>query len=118
MAAQLNHTIVWCRDQRRSSQFLAEMLGRPAPRKFSHFDMVELDNGVSLDFAERSGALTPQHYAFSSARTISTPSLPVSIKRGWSTGQTRCARGPARSTATTAAAASTSPIRTAIPSKC
>jgi len=64
MAAQLNHTIVWCRDQRRSSQFLAEMLGRPAPRKFSHFDVVEFDNGVSLDFAERSGAITPQHYAF------------------------------------------------------
>ena len=64
MAAQLNHTIVWCRDQRRSAEFLAEILGRPAPRKFAHFDVVELDNGVSLDFAERSGAVTSQHYAF------------------------------------------------------
>ena len=114
MAAQLNHTIVWCRDQRRSSQFLAEMLGRPAPRKFSHFDVVELDNRVSLDFAERSGVITPQHYAFLIGEDDFDAVLPVSIKRSWSTGQTRCGRGPARSTATTAAAASTSPIRTAI----
>src|SRR5215475_14620697 len=64
MAAQLNHTIVWCRDQRRSAEFLAEMLGRPAPSKFAHFDVVELDNGVSLDFMERNGAISPQHYAF------------------------------------------------------
>ena len=64
MAAQLNHTIVWCRDQRRSAEFLADMLGRPAPRKFAHFDVVALDNSVSMDFAERSGTITPQHYAF------------------------------------------------------
>jgi catechol 2,3-dioxygenase-like lactoylglutathione lyase family enzyme len=64
MTAQLNHTIVWCRDQRRSSQFLAEMLGLPAPTKFSHFDVVSLDNGVSMDFAERKGEIVAQHYAF------------------------------------------------------
>ena len=64
MAAQLNHTIVWCKDQKTSSRFLAEMLGRPEPKKFAHFDVVELDNGVSLDFAERSGEIVPQHYAF------------------------------------------------------
>ena len=64
MGAQLNHTIVWCRDQRRSAAFLAEMLGLPAPRKFAHFEVVELDNGVSLDFAQRTGTVPPQHYAF------------------------------------------------------
>ena len=64
MAAQLNHTIVWSRDQKRSAKFLAEMLGRPAPAKFAHFDVVELDNGVSLDFADHKGEITPQHYAF------------------------------------------------------
>ena len=64
MAAQLNHTIVWSKDQKASSHFLAEMLGRPEPKKFAHFDVVELDNGVSLDFAEHSGAIVPQHYAF------------------------------------------------------
>ena len=64
MGAQLNHTIVWCRDQRRSAQFLAEMLGRPAPTKFARFDIVELDNGVSLDFMEHAGPINSQHYAF------------------------------------------------------
>ena len=64
MSAQLNHTIVWCRDQKASSSFLADMLGRPAPRKFAHFDVVELDNGVSLDFATAERTATPQHYAF------------------------------------------------------
>lgn len=64
MGAQLNHTIVWSRDQQASSQFLAEMLGRPPPHRFGHFDVVEFDNGVSLDFAEREGEIAAQHYAF------------------------------------------------------
>jgi catechol 2,3-dioxygenase-like lactoylglutathione lyase family enzyme len=64
MTAQLNHTIVWCRDQKASASFLAEMLGRPAPARFGHFDVVDLDNGVSMDFAARDGQVTPQHYAF------------------------------------------------------
>ncbi|HKT53566.1 MAG TPA: VOC family protein [Caulobacteraceae bacterium] len=64
MAIQLNHTIVWCSNQTASAKFLAEMLGRPAPIRFAHFDVVELDNGVSLDFAEAQGPIRPQHYAF------------------------------------------------------
>jgi catechol 2,3-dioxygenase-like lactoylglutathione lyase family enzyme len=64
MGAQLNHTIVWCRDQAASSRFLTEMLGRPPPRRFAHFDVVELDNGVSMDFADREGEIARQHYAF------------------------------------------------------
>ena len=64
MPVQLNHTIVWCKDQAKSSQFLAEMLGRPAPSRFSHFDVVEVDNAVSLDFAEAEGEIARQHYAF------------------------------------------------------
>jgi extradiol dioxygenase family protein len=65
MNAQLNHTIVWSRDPAASAQFLTDMLGRPAPSRFSHFHVVELDNGVSLDYAEReAGKIVPQHYAF------------------------------------------------------
>lgn len=64
MSAQLNHTIVWCQDNKRSSAFLAEMLGRPAPTPFYHFMVVELDNGVSLDFMEKEGPVSTQHYAF------------------------------------------------------
>jgi len=64
MAVQLNHTIVWCRDQQKSATFLAEMLGRPAPARFGPFHVVELDNGVSLDFHEIDGEVHLQHYAF------------------------------------------------------
>ena len=64
MAAELNHTIVWCSDQGASARFLAEMLGRPAPTRFGHFDVVQLDNGVSLDFADAEGPIRSQHYAF------------------------------------------------------
>ena len=64
MVAQLNHTIVWCSNQSASAKFLAEMLGQPAPTRFGHFDVVALDNGVSLDFAAAEGAIRRQHYAF------------------------------------------------------
>lgn len=64
MAAELNHTIVWCSDKVRSSEFLARMLGRPAPEPFMHFMVVALDNGVSLDFMEKQGEVARQHYAF------------------------------------------------------
>lgn len=64
MGARLNHTIVWSADRTKSARFLAEMLGRPAPSKFGRFDVVELDNGVSLDFADLTGPIQQQHYAF------------------------------------------------------
>jgi len=64
MGAQLNHAIVWSREPDVSSRFLADMLGRPAPTRFGHFHVVELDNGVSLDFATRGGEFPAQHYAF------------------------------------------------------
>ena len=64
MTAQLNHTIVWCKDQQATARFLADMLGRPPPARFAHFDVVQLDNGVSLDFANTDQAPRLQHYAF------------------------------------------------------
>jgi catechol 2,3-dioxygenase-like lactoylglutathione lyase family enzyme len=64
MGAQLNHTIVWCKDQKASARFLADILGRPPPIRFAHFDVVELDNSVSLDFADHDGEIAAQHYAF------------------------------------------------------
>jgi hypothetical protein len=64
MTAQFNHTIVWSSDQTKSARFLAEMLGRPAPVRFGHFDVVALDNGISLDFASAEGPIRSQHYAF------------------------------------------------------
>jgi catechol 2,3-dioxygenase-like lactoylglutathione lyase family enzyme len=64
VSVQLNHTIVSCRDQQRSAAFLTGILGLPAAVRFAHFLVVEADNGVSLDFAETTEAITPQHYAF------------------------------------------------------
>jgi catechol 2,3-dioxygenase-like lactoylglutathione lyase family enzyme len=64
MAAQLNHTIVLCSNQSASAKFLAEMLGEPPPTRYGPFDVVALDNGVSLDFYQAEGPLRPQHYAF------------------------------------------------------
>lgn len=64
MSVEFNHTIVWCRDKMRSSAFLAGVLGRPDPKPFMHFMVVELDNGASLDFMEKTGDVSRQHYAF------------------------------------------------------
>ena len=64
MSVQLNHTIVSCRDQERSAAFLSGILGLPPATRFARFLVVQADNGVSLDFAETSGLITAQHYAF------------------------------------------------------
>ena len=64
MPVQLNHTIVAARDPHASATFLAEVLGLPAPVRFGHFEVVTLENGVSLDYAHTSTTITPQHYAF------------------------------------------------------
>jgi catechol 2,3-dioxygenase-like lactoylglutathione lyase family enzyme len=64
LTAQLNHTIVYASDQAKSARFLAEILGLPAPVRFGPFEVVELDNGVSLDFAAADEPIQPQHYAF------------------------------------------------------
>jgi catechol 2,3-dioxygenase-like lactoylglutathione lyase family enzyme len=64
MSVQLNHTIVWCRDKRRSATFLAEVLDLPQPTRFGPFLVVELANGVSLDFHDTDGEIASQHYAF------------------------------------------------------
>jgi catechol 2,3-dioxygenase-like lactoylglutathione lyase family enzyme len=64
VSVRLNHTIVWCRDQKRSARFLSEILGRPTPVRFGPFLVVEVDNGVSLDFHNTDEDVAPQHYAF------------------------------------------------------
>lgn len=64
MAVQLNHTIVKVRDKQESATFLAEMLGLPAPTSFGPFLVVQVDNDVSLDFADDHGPVEWQHYAF------------------------------------------------------
>ena len=62
--AELNHTIVWCSDKHRSSQFLTGILGLPPARTFLHFMVVDLGNKVSLDYYQKEGSIAQQHYAF------------------------------------------------------
>ena len=62
--AELNHTIVWCTDKQGSAEFLTGILGLPPARPFFHFLVVDLANGVSLDYYQKEGPVSPQHYAF------------------------------------------------------
>jgi len=63
MAVQLNHTIVAARDKAASARFLADVLGLAAPSTYGPFAVVELANGVSLDFMD-DVPVHPRHYAF------------------------------------------------------
>lgn len=64
MSVQLNHTIIYCRNQKKSAKFLHEILGLPAPTRFGPFHVVAMSNGVSLDFYETGEEIHSQHYAF------------------------------------------------------
>jgi catechol 2,3-dioxygenase-like lactoylglutathione lyase family enzyme len=64
MAIQLNHTIVRVRDKGESAKFLTEILGLDEPTSYGPFLIVQVDNEVSLDFADDHGRVHPQHYAF------------------------------------------------------
>jgi catechol 2,3-dioxygenase-like lactoylglutathione lyase family enzyme len=64
VTVELNHTIVWCRDKRRSAAFLVELLDLPRPIPFGPMLVVKLANGVSLDFYDQDGEIASQHYAF------------------------------------------------------
>ena len=63
MPVQLNHTIVAASDKRRSAEFLTDLLGVGPPGSYGPFAVVELANGVSLDFVD-DPEIHPRHYAF------------------------------------------------------
>ena len=61
----LNHTIVSARDKEASAAYLTETLGLAPAKAWGPFMVVELGNGVSLDFRDvAEGEITRQHYAF------------------------------------------------------
>jgi catechol 2,3-dioxygenase-like lactoylglutathione lyase family enzyme len=64
MSVELNHTIVKCTDKEASARFLVELLGLGQPTRYGPFLVVQLANGVSLDYADDHGRPHPQHYAF------------------------------------------------------
>ncbi|MEO8813883.1 MAG: VOC family protein [Mycobacterium sp.] len=66
MTIAFNHTIVATHDAQESANFLTELFGLPDPQPFSHFLVVALDHGASLDYSQvpASQQIHPQHYAF------------------------------------------------------
>jgi extradiol dioxygenase family protein len=64
MAIELNHTIVNTHDKHAGARFVSDVLGLPEPGTFGPFAVVELHNGVSLDFMDVDGDIAVQHYAF------------------------------------------------------
>lgn len=64
MPVQLNHTIVWCKDQQRSAAFMSEVFGLPEAPRFGPFLVVEMANGVSLDYMDVDADIPHAHYAF------------------------------------------------------
>jgi catechol 2,3-dioxygenase-like lactoylglutathione lyase family enzyme len=65
MAITLNHIIIWSKDQKEASRFLADLFGLPAPYRFAHFDVVSI-GGISFDYANLRGPgpVQRQHIAF------------------------------------------------------
>lgn len=64
MTVQLNHTIVTAHDKHASARFLADILGLTVSPQYGPFVPVEVPNGVTLDYLDTTGEITPQHYAF------------------------------------------------------
>ena len=64
MSVHLNHTIVHAHDKHASAQFLVDLLGLEPATTFGPFVVVQVDNDVSLDYADDHGTPHPQHYAF------------------------------------------------------
>ena len=66
MPVQLNHTIVPARDRDASAAFLSEVLGVEPPTTWGPFAIVEVANGVSLDFIQAGpdDDFPSLHYAF------------------------------------------------------
>lgn len=64
MPIDLNHTIVAATDKSAAAEFFASILGLKVAAPYGPFIPVETSNGVTLDFADRPGEITSQHYAF------------------------------------------------------
>ncbi len=77
MTVELDHLIVFSRDKRIAAAFLTDMLGLPAPAPNGKFLAVRIGHGLALDFADSSGEVVAQHYAFA----VSDPEFDAVIAR-------------------------------------
>jgi catechol 2,3-dioxygenase-like lactoylglutathione lyase family enzyme len=64
VTVEFNHTIVWVHDSKASASFLSQMLDLPAPNQWGPFQVVATGNDVNVDFMDKEGAISMQHYAF------------------------------------------------------
>jgi len=67
MAPLLNHTIVWCHDKKASAGYLTEVLGMEEAHAWGPFMVVDMGNGLSLDYhdvEDPDAPIASQHYAF------------------------------------------------------
>ncbi|MFJ8231449.1 VOC family protein [Streptomyces sp. NPDC094448] len=65
MSAQLDHTIVHSSDRFGGARFLAELIeAAEPPYTNGPFAALTLDDGLTLDYLDREGAIVSQHLAF------------------------------------------------------
>jgi hypothetical protein len=69
-----NHTIIAAKNKQESATFFTTLFGLPDAVPAGHFLAVALDNGVSLDFANRRSTSRRSTMRSSSAKTTSTGS--------------------------------------------
>ena len=109
MSVSLNHTIVAAGDAETSARWFADLFGVAAPEPFGHFWQISTANDVGLDFASAGDReIVPQHYAFLVSEDDFDAIYGRVVEAGSITGPIHSSGSPARSTTTTAVAASTS----------
>jgi catechol 2,3-dioxygenase-like lactoylglutathione lyase family enzyme len=64
MTITLNHTIVWARDKNAAARLFAEIFGLRVESSGGHFAPVRVNDTPTLDFADATGTIAGQHYAF------------------------------------------------------
>jgi catechol 2,3-dioxygenase-like lactoylglutathione lyase family enzyme len=64
MTIRLDHTIVPAKDKVASARFFAEIFGLPVKPVHGHFAPVQVNESLTLDFAEDSDPWESHHYAF------------------------------------------------------
>jgi catechol 2,3-dioxygenase-like lactoylglutathione lyase family enzyme len=64
MPIRFNHTIIPARDKGRSASFFTDVFGLSAPQAWGPFLIVELADGVFVQFAEPGIDFPRHHYAF------------------------------------------------------
>ena len=64
MTIRLDHTIVLARDKVASARFFADVFGLQVKPGSGHFAQVQVNDSLTLDFADESEAIASHHLAF------------------------------------------------------